>query len=105
MTHLSCLRYLRNSKRSPNPFLSVIMLTGPAIRQNIEHARDSGVNEIILKPITAESLCDRIKKVIENTLPFITADNYRGPCRRRKTTEPPNQQERRKRDIKIIKYR
>jgi len=99
------LKFLRGSKKSPNPYLSVIMLTGQALRDNIEYARDSGVNEIIIKPITADTLCGRIIKVIEDERPFITAPQYKGPCRRRKVVANSNIPERRVHDVKVIKFR
>jgi len=98
------LKFLRGSRRSPNPYLAVIMLTGAALRENVAYARDSGVNEIIVKPITAEALCQRILMVVENDRPFITSKNYKGPCRRRVSSLRPDEPERRKADIRVIKY-
>jgi two-component system chemotaxis response regulator CheY len=99
------LRFIRGSKHSPNPYLAVIMLTGVALRDNIAYARDSGVNEIIVKPISAESLCSRILMVIENDRPFVTSKNYKGPCRRRVNKLSKDQKDRRMADIKVIKFR
>lgn len=97
------VRFLRSSRLSPNPYLAVIMMTGAALRDDISYARDSGANEVILKPIDAETLVSRIIMVIENDRPFITAKNYKGPCRRRAagTIDHP---ERRVADVKLIKY-
>lgn len=97
------VKYLRGSKHSPNPFIAVIMLTGLALRRNVEYARDAGVNEVVLKPVSAESLCRRINYVIDDRRHFITAENYRGPCRRRQTFAHTGE-ERRKRDVRVYKY-
>jgi len=99
------LKFLRGSKRSPNPYLAVIMMTGAALREDISYARDSGVNEIIVKPVTAETLCNRILMLIDNDRPFITAKNYRGPCRRRVSSLKPGEPDRRMADIKVIKFK
>jgi two-component system, chemotaxis family, chemotaxis protein CheY len=94
----SLVRFLRASKQSPNPYVSIIMLTSQALKNNIEAARDSGVNEILLKPISAEGLCNRIMRIIEHTPPFIVSPNYTGPCRRRMNAPHPGQPDRRMRD-------
>ena len=99
------LKFLRASKHSPNPYLAVIMMTGVALQKNIAYARDSGVNEVIVKPVTAESLCRHIRMVVENHRPFITAQTYRGPCRRRGRKNTTPTKERRIADIKIIKFK
>jgi CheY-like chemotaxis protein len=98
------VRYLRNSKYSPNPYIPVIMLTGMALRSNIEYARDSGVDEVLLKPVTAESLCSRISMVVDHNVPFVTSDGYKGPCRRRRQEPLNGAPDRRKKDIVLIKH-
>ena len=49
-------------------------------------ARDAGVTEFIVKPITAKAVLDRLNAVIMKPRPFIKADGYIGPCRRRRDT-------------------
>ena len=46
-------------------------------------ARDSGVNEILAKPISIKSLHSRLVSIIEQPRPFVKSKNYFGPCRRR----------------------
>jgi CheY-like chemotaxis protein len=75
---------VRRSPDSPDPFLSIIMLTGFAERHRVFEARDAGVTEIVVKPVTARSLLDRINTVIFKPRPFIRAGDYFGPCRRRR---------------------
>lgn len=99
------VRSLRRSRHSPNPFVPVIMLTGPTLPDNIRYARDAGVNEILMKPIVAEDLCARIIEIIEHPRNFITSDGYKGPCRRRRNVLPNGQPERRKMTIQVIKSR
>jgi CheY-like chemotaxis protein len=75
---------VRQSPDSPDPFLPIIMLTGFAERHRVFEARDAGVTEIVVKPVTARSLLDRIDTVIFKPRPFIRTEDYFGPCRRRR---------------------
>lgn len=75
---------VRNSADSVDPFLPIIMLTGFAERNRVFEARDAGVTEIVVKPVTARSLLDRINMVIYKPRPFIRSGDYFGPCRRRR---------------------
>jgi len=99
----SFVQYLRQSKYSPDPYVPIIMLTGLGLKNNIEYARDAGVNEIILKPISVEKFCDRIAKLIDDPRCFVTAKKYKGPCRRRKDAMISGKN-RRKQDVKLIKH-
>lgn len=95
---------LRTSPKSPNPFIPVIMLTGPTQSGHIMYARDCGVNEILMKPINAEDLAKRIIAIADQPRDFIVSPNYRGPDRRRKTAPlPDGVSDRRKVDMKIFK--
>jgi two-component system chemotaxis response regulator CheY len=76
-------RLLRNSSDSPNPYLPVIMMTGHAERRRVNEARDAGVHEFVVKPLTARSVLARLDAVIFRPRPFIRTDDYFGPCRRR----------------------
>ena len=75
---------VRNSPESPNPELPIIMLTGYADKTRVFEARDAGVTEFIVKPVTAQAVFDRINSVIFRPRPFVRSDSYFGPCRRRR---------------------
>jgi two-component system, chemotaxis family, chemotaxis protein CheY len=76
-------RYLRTSPDSPAPYVPIIMLTGHADRQRVMAARDAGVNEFCVKPVTPADLLKRIMAVIEHPRQFIRSATYFGPDRRR----------------------
>lgn len=78
-THL-----VRNAPDSVDPYLPIIMLTGFAERHRVFEARDAGVTEVVVKPVTVRSLLDRINTVIYHPRPFIRSSTYFGPCRRRR---------------------
>jgi len=77
-------RLVSNAGDSPNPFLPIIMLTGHAERARVEEARDSGVTEFVVKPVTARSVLDRLNAVIMRPRPFVRTADYFGPDRRRR---------------------
>jgi CheY-like chemotaxis protein len=76
-------RLVRNAPDSNNPFLPIIMMTGHAEKHRVCEARDAGVNEFIVKPVTANSVLSRIQAVIFKPRAFVKTDAYNGPCRRR----------------------
>lgn len=80
-------RLLRNAKDSSNPYLPVVMITGHSERSRVLEARDAGVNEFVVKPLTARALLKRIDMVIMRPRPFIRCNTYFGPDRRRKADE------------------
>jgi two-component system chemotaxis response regulator CheY len=77
-------RLVRTAQDSKNPYLPIIMLTGYADRTRVVEARDSGVTEIIVKPMTASAIISRLNAVIYHPRAFVRTDEYFGPCRRRK---------------------
>ena len=80
-------RLVRNSPDSANPYLPIIMMTGHSEKSRVVEARDAGVTEFVVKPITAKAVFDRIQAVIVRPRPFVKTDGYFGPDRRR--TQPP----------------
>ncbi|MDB5431446.1 MAG: two-component system response regulator [Caulobacter sp.] len=75
-------RLVRNSADSENPYLPIIMMTGFAERARVVEARDSGVTEFLVKPVTARGVIDRINAVIFHPRPYVRTDSYFGPKRR-----------------------
>ena len=87
MDGLELTREVRRSKKSANPFVPIIMISGYTEKRRVEAARDAGVTEFLAKPITAQSLYSRIAEIMERPRAFIRCDTYFGPDRRRKKTE------------------
>jgi CheY-like chemotaxis protein len=85
MTGLEFIRLLRNSPRSPNVFVPVIMLTGHTHLDHVRQARDAGVNEFLAKPVSVKAILSRLVNVIEHPRPYIRTQYYFGPCRRRRS--------------------
>jgi CheY-like chemotaxis protein len=76
------VRRVRRMTGSPNPFLSIIMMTGLAQRPQVAAARDAGVNSFLAKPISGRSLAEHLLAAIKDSRPFVRADNFFGPDRR-----------------------
>jgi two-component system, chemotaxis family, chemotaxis protein CheY len=62
----------------------IILVTATNQRSKIEFARSCGIDEFILKPISAKSIVERLREVIERPRPFVNLRTYSGPCRRRR---------------------
>jgi len=99
------VKFIRGGPGSPNRFVPIIMLTGPTTPDAVIYARDAGVNEVLIKPLDARSLCHRIASIIDSPRPFVTGASYQGPCRRRKKVAWGGKDERRSRTIQVIKFR
>ena len=87
MDGLELTREVRRSKKSANPFVPIIMISGYTEKRRVEAARDAGVTEFLAKPITAHSLYSRIAEIMERPRAFIRCNSYFGPDRRRKTVD------------------
>lgn len=80
-------RRIRHEKDCPNPYLPIIMMSGFAEQARIFGARDSGINEFIVKPLSAKALFSRIQNVIEHPRQFVRTATFFGPDRRRKAQD------------------
>jgi CheY-like chemotaxis protein len=87
MDGLTFSHAVRTAENSPNPFIPIIMITGHTEKHQVEAARDAGVTEFLVKPITASSLFSRIAEIVERPRAFVRCEQYFGPDRRRRTIE------------------
>lgn len=81
---IELIKTIRNGKDFHNPFLPIIMLTGHTRHERVIQARDVGIDEFVAKPISAQSIYDHIKNIIDNPRPYVRSQSYFGPDRRRK---------------------
>lgn len=77
-------RTLRRSPPHMNPMMPVIMITGHSERSRVEEARDAGVTEFVVKPMTAAALLHRINTVVMHPRDFVKSSKFVGPERRRR---------------------
>jgi two-component system, chemotaxis family, chemotaxis protein CheY len=78
-------RFVRSDALEQVAHIPIIMLTGHTRREVILAARDSGVDEMLSKPISANALWSRMQAVVNDRRPFVRASQFFGPCRRRFT--------------------
>jgi CheY-like chemotaxis protein len=82
------LKRIRSAPESPDPFVPIIICTGNTEKQHVLTARDAGMTEFLVKPVSAKTIYSRIVSVIEKHRQFIRNDSYFGPdCRRHVTAE------------------
>src|SRR5258705_10047662 len=80
---LELAQMIRQPESKGNPYAPIIMLTGHSEKRRVTVARDAGVTEFLVKPISAKGLYQRIMNVVANPRPFIKTKTYFGPARRR----------------------
>lgn len=93
---LELTQMIRQPDSNGNPYVPIIMLTGHSEKKRVIAARDAGVTEFLAKPISANSLYQRVLNVVANPRPFIRTKTYFGPDRRRNTSASYSGPERRK---------
>lgn len=75
---------IRAAPDSLNPYVPITMLSAYSELNRIVQARDSGVNEFVVKPVSVNALFNRIEAVTEKPRAFIRAKDFFGPDRRRR---------------------
>lgn len=76
-------KMVRQGEDSANPYVPILMMTAHTEVSRVAAARDAGVTGFIKKPISARVLFDRISNALIDTRPFVRAQDYFGPDRRR----------------------
>ena len=84
MDGVELTRQIRSGEGRVNPFIPIVMISGHAVKENIEAARDAGVHEFLVKPVSAKTLYARLRGIVENPRSFIRSSDYYGPDRRRR---------------------
>lgn len=91
---------IRHDSKVINPTMPIVMVTGYANMDIIDQAINSGVDELVIKPLRARDLMVRVEKVVNRPHAYIqTPCNYFGPDRRRRENARFNGPNRRKRDM------
>ncbi len=84
MNGIDLVNKIRNDPSSPDFFMPIIMITAHSERPRIIAARDAGINEFVMKPVSAKTLFSRLNAVIEHPRRFVRTEEYFGPDRRRR---------------------
>ena len=81
------VRRLRADPVGPNRLTPVIMMAAAPDATRIAAARDAGVTEFLRKPFAAIHLKSRLDSIAGSPRPFIEAESYSGPDRRRRAQD------------------
>ena len=76
---------VRQSPGSGNANVPILAVTAYSEPWRVEKARDAGINEFLVKPISAKGLDDRIVTMFQKPREFVATSMYVGPDRRRRT--------------------
>lgn len=81
------VRIVRSPDVFPTPDLSIIMLSAHGERRRVVEAIRLGVNEYLVKPVSAQTLLARLVAILANPRPIVQRDGYYGPEPRRQLVD------------------
>ena len=83
------VRTVRSPIHFPLPDVPIIMLTGYSERSRVVEAVRLGVNEYLLKPVSATAMLARIVSILTKPRRMVKQGDYYGPVPRKLTTYKP----------------
>ena len=81
-------RLIRSGEAVPCVQIPVILISGGGEGDAVAAARNAGVNDFLVRPVSASALFRRVRAAAVNPRPFVQTPHYRGPCRRTIDLEP-----------------
>jgi len=81
---LQFVKEIRGGNHGADQYVPIIVLTSDMERSLVIESRDVGVNEFLIKPISANILYARIGSILNKKREFVESKAYFGPDRRRK---------------------
>ncbi len=73
------VRIVRSPGVFPVPDVPIIMLSGHGERWRVLEAVKLGVNEYLVKPVSAKSIYDRLVSIVTQPRPLVQLGDYYGP--------------------------
>src|ERR1700675_4133319 len=77
------MRTVRSPGKFPHPDIPIIMLTGCGERARVVEAMQLGANEFLVKPVSLNSLQERVEAVLTKPRPMVRKGDYYGPAPRK----------------------
>ena len=77
------VRIVRSPGVFPTPDLPIIVVSAHGERWRVVEAMRLGVNEYLIKPLSAQALHDRLVTIMANPRPIVQREGYYGPEPRR----------------------
>ena len=84
MNGIELTKFIRLSEESPNRYLPIIIMSDNTAPSWVFEARDAGVTEFLVKPLTMRSIRQRIDAALISPRTFVRSATYFGPDRRRR---------------------
>jgi len=82
------VRIVRSPGVFPTPDIPIIMLSAHGERWRVVEAARIGVNEYLIKPVSAKSLLDRLTAILAKPRAIVQVGDYYGPEPRTVFTDP-----------------
>jgi two-component system, chemotaxis family, chemotaxis protein CheY len=98
---LRLTRAIRGNAKNENRTMPILLMTNNARESSIKRARDAGANMVVVKPMSPNSLYDRLARIALKSRKFIDTVTYFGPDRRFRNRGYPGGVGRRKGDKPI----
>jgi CheY-like chemotaxis protein len=98
---LTLTRAIRRNTKNENRTMPILLMTSDARESTVKRARDAGANMVIVKPLSPNSLYDRLAWIALKPRKFVDTATYFGPDRRFKIEGYPGGVGRRKGDKEI----
>ncbi len=76
------IRGLRDGEIGEDPFVVVVAMTGRPVVESVQAALAAGADDMVVKPVSAPALRQRVVTQIDARKKFIATDDYLGPDRR-----------------------
>ena len=73
---------IRRSELGTNPFVTIMMTIRSLDRDIVQKVIESGVDDLLLKPVSTTDIMNRIKSLAAERQPFVVTKDYIGPQRR-----------------------
>jgi CheY-like chemotaxis protein len=87
----------RRADGIPNPMVPIFLVCSSPMRRQIESARDDGVTDVLVRPVSAATIIRKLRVAVLAPRPFILASGFFGPDRRGGARAPFAGRERRQR--------
>ncbi len=87
MDGFELIDWIRRDRASPIPEAPILLVTGHHRKERVAQARDSGVNEIIVKPFSPLMIEAKLAAALSPERAFVRGSVYVGPCRRRRDND------------------
>jgi DNA-binding response OmpR family regulator len=88
LTGPELVRIVRSPGVFPVPNVPIIMLTGHGERWRVVAAASTGINEFLVKPVSAQTLRNRMVSIFAKPREHMQVGNYYGPAPRKLIDQP-----------------